>query len=61
MEPTTMDEERRARIAVRAYEIYLSRAGVDQAGSAAEDWRQAEGEFSTDQASSPVSTEPDLD
>lgn len=56
-----MDEERRARIAVRAYEIYLSRAGVDQAGSAAEDWRQAEGEFSTDQASSPVSTEPDLD
>ncbi len=56
-----MEEERRARIAQRAYEIYLSRAGVDQDGSAEDDWWQAERELSRDQESSPVSTDPDLD
>ena len=56
-----MDEEHRERIARRAYEIYLSRAGVEQDGSAEEDWRQAEEEFSRDQESSRGSTEPDPD
>lgn len=61
MEPITMDEEQRARIAQRAYEIYLSRAGLGEDGSAEEDWGQAEKEFSRAQESSPVSTEPDPD
>ena len=56
-----MDEEQRARIAQRAYEIYLSRAGLGEDGSAEEDWGQAEKEFSRAQESSPVSTEPDPD
>ena len=61
MEPITMDEEQRARIAQRAYEIYLSRVGLDQDGSAEGDWEQAEEELSRDQESSPGSTEPDRD
>ena len=61
MEPFEMEEELRARIAQRAYEIYLSRAGVDQDGSAEDDWWQAEEEFSRARESSPTSTEPDLD
>jgi|GEM_PF-3709086 Protein of unknown function (DUF2934) len=56
-----MDEQRLARIAQRVDEIYLSRAGMDQHGSAEEDWRQAEEELSTDRVNSPVSTEPDPD
>lgn len=61
MEPLEMEDERRTRTAQRAYEIYLSRAGVDQDGSAEADWRQAEEEFSRDQEHNPVSTEPDRD
>lgn len=61
MEPITMDDEQRARVEQRAYEIYLSRAGLDEDGSAEEDWGRAEKEFSKAQESSPVSTEPDPD
>ena len=39
------DEEVRARISLRAYEIYLSRGG--ESGSELEDWLQAESEVLT--------------
>lgn len=61
MNPLPMDEEMRERIARRAYEIYLSRAGLDKDGSAETDWEQAEAEFSKGLADSAVHTEPDLD